>query len=360
LAQTPKSKMAWKVRRQAGERGRPFPFQVAGRLSRVACPPRDEFWSRYVQANRPVLIGGAFDSWPARTQWTDAYLTDRAGTARCEVVVSATGLFPDYVSRPEPMRKMTLALADLLHRSRESGILAPLVAEGECYYLYGHSQLFDEAPALKQDFSLPPFVDPAKVADAVTWISSAGSVTPLHYDLSNGLLCQLRGEKEVFLFPPQEFERLYFRKPRFPGLDNFERQSAVDIHHPDGAAFPSFAQASAFVCTLRPGDALFLPSSWPHEVETLSLSISVGFNFAGGSPLSELFGLVERAKRAKHPGNGADPPSPRLDLDALAGVAGELAKSPELLHQLLEAAIEDPAAMGLVSEALALAKGQRR
>ena len=36
----------------------------------------------------------------------------------------------------------------------------------------------------------------------VCWVGSAGCLTPLHYDMSDGLLAQVLGEKRVWLFPP--------------------------------------------------------------------------------------------------------------------------------------------------------------
>ena len=35
---------------------------------------RDEFFEQYYFQNRPVIITGAFDFWPARTQWSFDYL----------------------------------------------------------------------------------------------------------------------------------------------------------------------------------------------------------------------------------------------------------------------------------------------
>ena len=44
--------------------------------------------------------------------------------------------------------------------------------------------------------------------------------------------------------------------------------SPVDIANPDLDKFPKFAQARRLECTLRPGDALFMPAFWWHEVQS--------------------------------------------------------------------------------------------
>ena len=123
-------------------------------------------------------------------------------------------------------------------------------------------------------------------------------MTPLHYDLNNTLLAQVRGSKQVWFFDPTQNDLVYPRGSHFPGLDNFERQSQVDIHHPDLESFPEFKRVQALEVTLNAGDILFIPSNWWHEVETLEYSISVGFTFAGGTMTSELAILADTFRKA--------------------------------------------------------------
>jgi hypothetical protein len=48
--------------------------------------------------------------------------------------------------------------------------------------------------------------------------------------------------------------------------------SLVDFTNPDLDRFPKFAEALESACTyeLQPGDAIFVPSMWWHQVESLS------------------------------------------------------------------------------------------
>ena len=43
------------------------------------------------------------------------------------------------------------------------------------------------------------------------WIGVQPTVSPLHYDDYENLLCQIQGEKEVILFPPVDKEYLYYK-----------------------------------------------------------------------------------------------------------------------------------------------------
>jgi lysine-specific demethylase 8 len=300
--------MAWKVRREV-DRNRgassEVPFSVQGKVGRIEDPPPAVFWKRYVEANRPVVISGAMEGWPALERWSWEYLAEVAGDCSGEVVVSRNGLYPDYVTQPSPMAKVEMRFAEFLHRALAASdgepplTTPPILGPGETYYLYGKSYLLDAMPALRADLRTPACLGSAAKPFQRLWISSAGCVTPLHYDLSNGFLCQVRGSKQVWLFDPGQFDRLYPRGAQFPGLDNFERQSQVDIHHPDYEAFPELRRAAALECHLRQGDTLFIPSNWWHEVETLEPSLSVQLAFAGGTVTSELAMLSDLFKTRK-------------------------------------------------------------
>jgi Cupin-like domain len=295
--------MAWKVRPEVDRErsgGSPeVPFLIQGKVGRVEDPPPAVFFKKYVEANRPVVVSGAMEEWPATDRWSWDYLAAVAGDCSGEVIVSLNGLYPDYVTQPSPMAKVEMRFAELLRRA-VPGLggdpLPPILGPGETIYLYGKSYLLDAVPALRADLRTPACLGSVAKPFQRLWISSTGCVTPLHYDLSNGFLCQVRGAKRVWLFDPAQFDRLYPRGEQFPGLDNFERQSRVDIHHPDLEAFPEFRRAAALECHLRQGDTLFIPSNWWHEVETLEPSLSVQLAFAGGTVTSELAVLSDLFK----------------------------------------------------------------
>jgi hypothetical protein len=316
--------MAWKERRSLDPARRPSesPFEIKGRVGKIEEPSSQAFLRGYVEANRPVIVQGVMERWPALASWSWSHLAAFLGEHAGEVIVSANGLYPDYLSQPSPMTKVAMTFQELVERMLPQGgegraARPPILAPGETYYIYGKSYLFEAFPELLKDVSPPNCLGATPVSTTSTWISSQGCVTPLHYDLPNTLLCQVRGSKEVHLFDPKQYDRLYLRGERFPGFDNFERQSQVDIHHPDLAAFPEFGGAVALAVTLREGEALFIPSNWFHEVETLEPSISVGFTFAGGTTTSELAVLSDLFKQV-----GAGAPVSGMDLFNRAGGKG--------------------------------------
>ena len=53
-------------------------------------------------------------------------------------------------------------------------------------------------------------------------------------------------------------------------------RSAVDVRDPDVAKkFPLFQLAARSTVTIGPGDALFVPSRWLHDVESATATVSL-------------------------------------------------------------------------------------
>jgi hypothetical protein len=94
-----------------------------------------------------------------------------------------------------------------------------------------------------------------------------------HYDMSNNIACCLVGRRRFTLFPPEQIENLY-PGPLEP-TPGGQVVTMTDIHAPDFERFPRLRAAleAAEVAELEPGDVLFYPAMWWHQVEALD-----GFN----------------------------------------------------------------------------------
>lgn len=110
------------------------------------------------------------------------------------------------------------------------------------------------------------------------WIGSQGVVTPLHHDAWPGLLFQTHGRKRVAMYAPIDRANLSFRSP----LAGEGRWSDLPARSADAdpADHPGLDRAVRYEAELHPGDALFIPPFWAHEMEAIDANISVPFRFA--------------------------------------------------------------------------------
>lgn len=92
-----------------------------------------------------------------------------------------------------------------------------------------------------------------------------------HFDMSNNIACCLVGRRRFTLFPPDQIANLY-PGPLEPTPAG-QSVSLVDFENPDFSAHPGFEQAlkAAQVAELEPGDVLYYPALWWHQVEALDL-----------------------------------------------------------------------------------------
>ena len=112
------------------------------------------------------------------------------------------------------------------------------------------------------------------------WIGPARTVTPLHCDYDDNIFAQIWGTKRIFLAPPHHDVFLYTREAN-PLLYG----SPFDPEAPDYEAFPLARQAALVEIIVEPGDMLYVPAGWYHQVRALSFSLSSN-RWARGQPLA--------------------------------------------------------------------------
>jgi ribosomal protein L16 Arg81 hydroxylase len=125
------------------------------------------------------------------------------------------------------------------------------------------------ARPLWSDFlPFPEYLRPAAAGRrSFLWFGPAGTVTPLHHELSNLLLAQVSGRMRIRLVPAAERSFVY---PRGVFSD-------VDAEAPDLARYPAFRQATVIDVVILPGEVLFVPVGWWHHVRALDVSVTISF-----------------------------------------------------------------------------------
>jgi hypothetical protein len=102
------------------------------------------------------------------------------------------------------------------------------------------------------------------------WLGSASNVSS-HYDALDNLACVIAGKRRFTLYSPELIGKLYVGP-----IDNTMAGQPVSLaaSAPAGSAaeFPLFEEIrdQALRAELEPGDALYLPKLWWHQVESLA------------------------------------------------------------------------------------------
>lgn len=109
-------------------------------------------------------------------------------------------------------------------------------------------------------------VDPNWFATGVTgvnfWCGVFGTSCGLHCDVAPNCNVQVVGRKNFTLFAPTQARRIY-RTPR-------STHCRFDPNSPDFERFPLAMRADGWICTLDPGESLYIPVGWFHQATVVS------------------------------------------------------------------------------------------
>ena len=125
----------------------------------------------------------------------------------------------------------------------------------------------------KENTLLTEGIDPLKSI----WIGNK-TIVPPHFDVPDNIAFVCTGSRKFTLFPPEQIQNLYMGPIEFTPAG--QPISMVDIENPDFTKHPNFKHAieSGLSATLNPGDAIFIPSLWWHQVESFGdLNILINY-----------------------------------------------------------------------------------
>ena len=267
------------------------------------CDP-ERFREEIAQACLPVVVRGAFADWPVvaaaeSAQAVGDYLCRFASARPAELFVGDRAIAGRYYY-DEGLDGFNFERIEMDVRSGIQRILESARPDGS------HSVYMGSLPA---DAYFPGFAaeNPAPMLDAGVspriWSGNASHVS-CHYDAVDNIACVVLGRRRFTLYPPDAIGDLYVGP-----IDHTMAGQPVSLAA--GAAsgdprYPRFAaaRARALVAELGPGDALYLPKLWWHQVEaTAPVNLLVnywwdGFASGGDAPLiAMLLSMISIAER---------------------------------------------------------------
>jgi hypothetical protein len=225
-----------------------------------------DFLEHYYAPGRPVILVGELSEWPALARWTPRYLREAVGSRVIEYQGGRTAnkdfeLYKDLHRREMPFDKFIDLISD-----GSTGNDAYLTA-------YNSKRNHDALSVLYSDLG---FLDEFLSRDVerphgMMWIGPAGTVTSLHHDLTDNFIAQFVGRKRLKLIAAADVGK----------LDNykhvFSRMADLEDPNLDRSQFPLLPEARVYDIVLNPGEILFVPLGWWHQVKSLDFSVTTTY-----------------------------------------------------------------------------------
>ncbi|KFM79069.1 tRNA wybutosine-synthesizing protein 5, partial [Stegodyphus mimosarum] len=226
----------------------------------------------FISQRKPFVLRG-INIGSCIEKWTPEYLASVAGQEEVTIHVSE---FPalDFLRKNFAYKK--LSFNQLLKRATQKEHLEGdyFISKNERYYLrsVGKDVRKDIAdirlqfPPLSEDIVFPHFVPENQIFSSIFRIASEGLSIWTHYDVMDNALIQVKGRKHAVLFPPTDVLSLYLKG---------DKSEVLNIDNPDLNKFPKFQDAVRHECSLLPGDVLYIPALWFHNMKYLDFGIAV-------------------------------------------------------------------------------------
>lgn len=228
-----------------------------------------DFQEHYLKPQKPVVLTNYGKDWVAREKWTFDYFKKNHGDLMVPLYSRPFANSGDsYTSAQQEMR-----FAEYLELIESEPTQLRM-------FLFN---IFKHVPSLCNDFDFPPFVNKYYTKYPFVFFGGATSWVDVHYDLdlSDLFLTQFAGEKKIILFSPEYSTHLY-RHPLTVSCN-------VDLREPDLSRYPQLKNAKGYICDLKQGETVYMPSGYWHYV----YYTTGGFSLTLRAPAEKLFRRLE-------------------------------------------------------------------
>ena len=222
---------------------------------------------------RGVPLGSCVELWSS-----PEYIISKIENKEVKIHVSTDPKRMDF--RSKNFKYCVCGIHDLIRKASrlgESNGEHFYIEPSEKYYLRSTSDdmraketvLFQrDFPQLSADFVLPEFFDQENLFSSVLRISSSGIRIWTHFDVMDNFYAQIVGRKKAILWSPNQALNLYLEgdKSKVVDIDNFEQIKTQ---------FPKFYKAQQWTCDLLPGDLLYIPAFWFHNMTAIDFGVAI-------------------------------------------------------------------------------------
>ena len=224
----------------------------------------EEFMDEYGIPGKPVVLLDSAKDWRCLAEWDWNFFKDNYGSKA--IVVQRTN------NKSERKTTTWNSFIDYVIGYRRS----------ELPFYLKNCTLEDRYPELKNYYTVPTYFEnflmqlPRGKRPIWNWlfIGPMGSGSPLHRDTHNssGWLLVIKGKKKWTIFPPEDEE--YLSSVPLEDIKTFKL---------DFEKHPSLSSTHPIQYMQSPGEIVYIPSRWYHQVLNLEPGIALTENFVNQS-----------------------------------------------------------------------------
>ncbi|XP_050390812.1 uncharacterized protein LOC126809970 [Patella vulgata] len=215
-------------------------------------PSPDDFFKNYFFPQKPVKIASGAKMSPAFKLWTDEYFLN--------------------LNIPE---HSTVFLETVKKESRQQKTMNMAFKKFVKTYMNSTYYMVDNVPEyLKSDLIVPCSLQcqsilAGKLDDILMWFSSGGTNSVVHHDGFDNINCVYRGSKDFIIVDPVKFKNMV-------PIDRPEgAYSTIDVDKMDYTKYPTLAKIEYIHAHMEPGDCLYIPYKWIHQVRSYNSNLAV-------------------------------------------------------------------------------------
>lgn len=215
----------------------------------------------------PVVFRGLAGHWPAVRQWSFGGLAEQLDDVPVQLVAG---------NREHGATRFVHSTLRQYLRSLEADA-GNGSSEPQLYLK--EFDLLKAQPRLRAELAHEQLLPKYSLRSLRTWIGPAGASTGLHHDYLDNLAVQIVGTKRWYFVRRGVIERRGLVSSKYDAWAVLSAVSAREL------AERETATGDFFCVDLNPGDVLYVPVGWWHEVTNLSASLFLGGFFGRPAPV---------------------------------------------------------------------------
>ncbi|RAV28366.1 cupin-like domain-containing protein [Sinomicrobium soli] len=226
-------------------------------IPRVKTISREDFVSRYVKPQKPVVIEELTRDWGAYDKWHLDYINRIAGDRMVPLYDDRPVTHEDGFNEPHA-------------RMRMHDYIRLLESEPTNYRIFLYN-LMKEVPSLQEDFQWPDIGLRLVKQLPMLFFGGENSKVFMHFDIdySNILHFHFHGRKQCVILPPDQTKYMY----KIPHA--LISREDIDFDHPDYEKWPALKKARGYIANLEHGQMLYMPEGYWHYMKYVTPGFSM-------------------------------------------------------------------------------------